>query len=98
MRASLGHPVPWSIKYVEIGNEDNLYDGETTYLEYRFQAYYDAIKAKYPDIIVMGSMVGFGQYKGAADDYHQYTTPDGFVSQFDYFDQLDDNNRTLNGK
>ncbi|KAJ5815218.1 alpha-L-arabinofuranosidase A [Penicillium riverlandense] len=98
MRASLGHPAPWSIKYVEIGNEDNLYDGEASYLAYRFQAYYDAIKAKYPDIIVMGSMVGFGQYKGAADDYHQYTTPDGFVSQFNYFDQLDDNNRTLNGE
>lgn len=97
-RASLGYPTPWKINFVEIGNEDNLYDGLDTYVAYRFKAYFDAIKTKYPDITVMESLTGMSSPKGAASDYHQYATPDGFVSQFNYFDQFPVDNRTLNGE
>ncbi|EED15681.1 alpha-L-arabinofuranosidase A [Talaromyces stipitatus ATCC 10500] len=97
-RASLGYPKPWKINYVEIGNEDNLYGGLDTYIAYRFKAYFDAITAKYPDITVMESLTGMPSPQRAASDYHQYTTPDGFVSQFSYFDQFPIDNRTLNGE
>jgi alpha-L-arabinofuranosidase len=96
-RASLGYPKPWQINYVEIGNEDNLYGGLETYIAYRFQAYYDAITAKYPHMTVMESLTGMPGPAAAASDYHQYSTPDGFVSQFNYFDQMPVTNRTLNG-
>jgi alpha-N-arabinofuranosidase len=96
-RASLGYPKPWTINYVEIGNEDNLYGGLETYIAYRFQAYYDAITAKYPHMTVMESLTGMPGPAAAASDYHQYSTPDGFVSQFKYFDQMPVTNRTLNG-
>lgn len=43
LRASLGYPEPWTIKYVEVGNEDNLGDGGASYEAYRFQAFKDTI-------------------------------------------------------
>jgi alpha-N-arabinofuranosidase len=47
-RAKDGHPAPFGLNYVEIGNEDwfdhsNSYDG-------RFTQFYNAIKAKYPNL------------------------------------------------
>jgi alpha-N-arabinofuranosidase len=48
-----GHPKPFPLHYVEIGNEDNFdksgsYDG-------RFAQFYDAIKAKYPQLKLISS-------------------------------------------
>ncbi len=48
MRAADGHPAPFPIEYVEIGNED-FFDGSGSY-NARFTALYDAIKAAYPGI------------------------------------------------
>ena len=47
-RVKDGHPAPFPLTYVEIGNEDGFdksgsYDG-------RFAQFFDAIKAKYPDL------------------------------------------------
>ena|SRR6195952_2747974 len=47
MRAKLGYPKPWKIRYVEIGNEDNLGKGGPSYKSYRFTEFFRAIKAKY---------------------------------------------------
>lgn len=47
LRAKLGYPEPWTIKYVEVGNEDNLGDGGDSYASYRFSDFYYAIHAKY---------------------------------------------------
>lgn len=58
VRASLGHPEPFELNYVEVGNEDWLSgypDGWTSYKEYRFQMFYDAIRAKYPYIQIIAS-------------------------------------------
>lgn len=46
LRASLGYPKPWKIKYVEVGNEDNLGKGGPSYKNYRFNDFFRAIKAK----------------------------------------------------
>lgn len=49
LRAAHGHPEPFNIKYIEIGNEDWF---STTY-EYRYKVFYDAIKKAYPDVIII---------------------------------------------
>lgn len=54
-RAKDGHPKPFKLRYVEIGNEDWLNNGTATYDE-RFTMFYDAIKAKYPHIQVISTM------------------------------------------
>lgn len=54
-RAALGYPDPWPIRFVEVGNEDSLSEGGPTYRKYRFEMFYNAIKAKYPDITVIVS-------------------------------------------
>lgn len=57
-RAELGHPEPFELNYVEIGNEDWLAGypgGWNSYREYRFKMFYDAIRAAYPDIQVIAS-------------------------------------------
>jgi alpha-N-arabinofuranosidase len=84
-RASLGYPEPWKIKFLEVGNEDNLNGGLPSYQKYRFNTFYDAIKAKYPDMLVFSSTPDH-YYKSSGRDYHEYTRPDWFVSQYHYFD------------
>lgn len=53
-RAKDGHPAPFKLGFVEVGNEDNLGTGGRTY-DQRFTAFYDAIKAKYPNIQVIST-------------------------------------------
>jgi alpha-N-arabinofuranosidase len=47
-RAKDGHPAPFKLTYVEIGNEDE-FDRSGSY-DARFAQFYDAIKAKYPNL------------------------------------------------
>jgi alpha-L-arabinofuranosidase len=49
-RAADGHPEPFDVPYVEIGNEDNLNRGTASYNAYRYPMFYDAIKAAYPQV------------------------------------------------
>src|SRR5579862_609434 len=48
VRAKDGHPAPFPLTYVEIGNEDGA-DKSHSY-EGRFAQFYDAIKAKHPNL------------------------------------------------
>jgi len=54
-RARDGHPQPFKLRYVEVGNEDWLNMGTASY-DGRFTMFYDAIKAKYPDIQIISTM------------------------------------------
>ncbi len=54
-RAKDGHPDPFKLTYVEIGNEDNLNNGGRTYND-RFAMFYDAIKAKYPSLQIISTI------------------------------------------
>lgn len=54
-RAKDGHPRPFPLTYVEIGNEDNLSNGLRDYEE-RFTRFYDAIKAKYPRLQIISTV------------------------------------------
>lgn len=98
LRASLGYPDPWKLRYVEIGNEDNLNDGLASYTEYRFKAFYDAIKAKYPDMVVLASTVDMEFPGDAGGDYHLYDTPDNLTVRFDLFDQYSPDHPILLGE
>ncbi|KAH8731718.1 glycoside hydrolase superfamily [Phaeosphaeriaceae sp. PMI808] len=98
-RAALGHPKPFELNYVEIGNEDWLAgfpSGWESYREYRFKMFYDAIKARYPKIQIIASAASSdpGASKGkpldypkdAIGDYHPYRQPDELVKEFNRFD------------
>ncbi|HEX9366016.1 MAG TPA: alpha-L-arabinofuranosidase C-terminal domain-containing protein [Vicinamibacterales bacterium] len=54
-RAKDGHPRPFTLTYVEVGNEDWLNMGTASY-DSRFTMFYDAIKAKYPAIRIISTM------------------------------------------
>ena len=55
-RAADGHPKPFPLTYVEIGNEDG-FDKSGSY-EGRFVQFYDAIKAKYPSLQLIATTGG----------------------------------------
>jgi enterochelin esterase-like enzyme/alpha-L-arabinofuranosidase len=55
-RVKDGHPKPFKLTYVEIGNED-WFDRSGSY-DGRFAQFYDAIKAKYPHLQII-STVGY---------------------------------------
>jgi alpha-N-arabinofuranosidase len=53
-RARDGHPAPFKLEYVEVGNEDN-FDNQPGSYESRFAQFFDAIKAKYPQLKVIAT-------------------------------------------
>jgi alpha-N-arabinofuranosidase len=55
-RARDGHPEPFKLKYIEIGNED-AFDQSGSY-EGRYAQFYDAIKAKYPALQLISTVGG----------------------------------------
>lgn len=98
VRASLGYTDAFDIPYVEIGNEDFLNDGLDTY-QSRFDMFYDAIHAAYPNITIIASTssaaesgcstsdaCGIDIPAGVYQDVHQYLPPMDFVAKFDFFD------------
>ena len=61
-RIANGHPEPYHLKFVEIGNE-NYQSGRGQQSEQyaeRYNMFYTAIKEKYPDIITIGNVESWG--------------------------------------
>jgi alpha-N-arabinofuranosidase len=54
-RAKDGHPKPFQLRFIEVGNEDWLNKGTATY-DSRLTMFYDAIKTKYPNIRIISTM------------------------------------------
>lgn len=91
LRASYGHPTPYTINFIEIGNEDNLSSGCATYAS-RFTAFYNAIHALYPSITIIASTAQASCLPsplptGAWVDIHHYLSPSAFVGLFNEFDR-----------
>ncbi|MBR3009320.1 MAG: alpha-N-arabinofuranosidase [Bacteroidales bacterium] len=63
IRARDGHPAPFPLHYVEIGNED-FFDRSGSYPN-RFKMFYEAIKTRYPQLQII-STVGFNALKSKA--------------------------------
>jgi alpha-L-arabinofuranosidase len=54
-RAAAGHPKPFNLQYIGIGNEDKItYDFRS-----RFRKIYDAVRSKYPTITIVGTVGPF---------------------------------------
>lgn len=98
MRAESGHPKPFNLKYIGIGNEDLI----TDVFEERFTMIFNAIKEKYPEITVIGTVGPF--FEGTdyvegwklADklgismvDEHYYLSPGWFLHNQDFYDKYD---------
>jgi alpha-N-arabinofuranosidase len=69
-RAQDGHPKPFKLTYVEVGNED-WFDRSGSY-DGRFAQFYDAIKKKYPHLKVISSW----GYEQPAEGSVKSRTPD----------------------
>ena len=98
MRADAGHPKPFNLKYVGVGNEDLI----TDVFEERFKMIFDAVKEKYPEIVVIGTVGPF--YEGtdydegwelatrmdvSMVDEHYYVSPGWYIHNQDYYDKYD---------
>ncbi|MBN2001312.1 hypothetical protein JW935_27455 [candidate division KSB1 bacterium] len=90
-RARDGHPEPFKLTYVEIGNEDFLNNGTRSYQgpEGRFAMFYNAIKAKYPDIQVIAT-VDPGVPHDVIDNHH-YMSPNTAIRNAHLYDNADRN-------
>ena len=92
-RVKDGHPAPFKLTYVEIGNEDFLNNGTSTYQgqEGRFAMFYNAIKAKYPDIQVIATVnPGEGIPHDVIDNHH-YMSPNTAIHNAHLYDNADRN-------
>ncbi len=94
-RIADGHPAPFKLRYVEIGNEDwfdrsNSYDG-------RFKQFREAIEAKYPNLICIStipatqypSMSVKGKEAAVVDEHYYRNAWDMWenASQYDKYDR-----------
>lgn len=99
-RAEAGHPKPFNLKYIGIGNEDMI----TEVFVERFTMIYNVVKEKHPEVTIIGTVGPF--YEGTdyeegwalADklaipmvDEHYYNTPGWFINNQDFYDRYDRN-------
>lgn len=100
LRAEAGHPKPFNLKYIGIGNEDMI----TDVFEERFTMIFKAIKTKYPEITVIGTAGPFYQGTDYVEgwnvvkklgvpmvDEHYYVPPGWFIHNQDFYDKYDRN-------
>ena len=101
MRAEAGHPAPFNLKYIGIGNEDII----STVFEERYEMICKAIREKYPDIKICGTVGPFhtpsADYLEGWDftkkhpdlqymvDEHYYESTGWFMHHQDYYDGYD---------
>lgn len=98
IRAESGHPAPFNLKYIGIGNEDLISDQ----FEERFAYIYKAVKKQYPQIKVVGTSGPFAEgtdyregwnvakkYKIDLVDEHYYVGPAWLLANQHYYDDYD---------
>ena len=99
MRARNGHPEPFGIEYLEIGNENNQPDPRQQSDHYyeRYEQFYKAIRPKYPEMKIIGNVVAWGDDNPKWNshlpvdllDEHYYRSPDWFAAAFHKYDTYD---------
>jgi alpha-N-arabinofuranosidase len=88
-RAADGHPAPFHLQYVEIGNEDFNTLARRTH-EARFAQFYDALKAAYPHLKYIATIPVKDRTPDAIDD-HYYKTSDQMAGLAHKYDNTDRN-------
>ena len=96
LRAKNGHPEPYNIEYLEIGNENNQPDPalQSDHYYERFKKFKDAVLAKYPNMHLIGNVVAWGDDNPIWDskesvellDEHYYRNPAWFAENFNKYD------------
>lgn len=85
MRAAAGHPAPFKLKYLEIGNENH----GPEYLA-RYEKFYKALKSAYPDVIyISNSHTERDGLPTEMVDEHYYSAPEFFLENDNRFDSYD---------
>lgn len=100
-RAAAGHPASFNLEYIGIGNEDKI----TPEFEERFRAVFKAVKARHPEITVIGTSGPFHsgedfekgwklakELKVPIVDEHYYTDPTWFINnqyRYDKYNRKD---------
>lgn len=98
VRAAAGHPEPFGLKYLGVGNEEEI----TPAFKERFAMIYRAVKEKHPEIVVIGTV---GPFAGGRDydegwkfarelglemvDEHYYVSPQWFWDNLMRYDRYD---------
>jgi alpha-L-arabinofuranosidase len=97
-RAAAGHPEPFKLQYLGVGNEEHI----TPLFRERFQMLHAAIKARHPEITVIGTVGPFHSGKDfeegwkiadelavAMVDEHYYERPEWFLNNLRRYDNYD---------
>jgi alpha-L-arabinofuranosidase len=84
-RAADGHPAPFAIDYVEIGNEDE-FDPTKSYPS-RYAQFYDALHAKYPSLKFIATTTQTTRPQDLIDD-HYYQSPSWFEASSHHYDTV----------
>jgi alpha-N-arabinofuranosidase len=84
-RARDGHPAPFKLEYVEVGNEDQ-FDRQTGSYEGRFAQFFDAIKAKYPKLNVVTTARVSGRNTDVLDEHYYRRSEDEMASHAHDYD------------
>lgn len=98
MRAKAGHPKPFNLKYLGIGNEDLIGD---VFME-RYLFLINGVRKAHPEITVVGTVGPFWEgsdyeygWRAAKDnditivDEHYYNSPGWYFNHRDYYDNYD---------
>lgn len=97
-RAAAGHPEPFHLEYLAVGNEDK----QTPAFRERFKLIEEAVKQKHPEITLIGTVGPFhsgedfvagwdfaNQQKLAMVDEHYYEKPEWFLENKNRYDTYD---------
>lgn len=97
-RAAAGHPESFHLQYLGIGNEEHI----TPVFRERFQMIHDAVKAKHPEISIIGTVGPFhsgedfeagwkiaNELNIAMVDEHYYEKPEWFLNNLQRYDRYD---------
>ncbi|KAK7046838.1 putative alpha-L-arabinofuranosidase A [Favolaschia claudopus] len=94
LRASLGHPDPYPLAYVEVGNED--FFAASTYT-YRWHDFVSALQPKFPNLRFIATSNTFNPILSPNPqswDQHNYNTPSWFAENSFFYDGFERNGTT----
>lgn len=107
-RVANGHAAPYHLKFIEIGNENYQADANAQSNEYaeRYKMFYNAIKAKYPDIVCIGNVEAWGtdspSWRNANPvelvDEHYYRNADWMIANYNKYDNVSRSIGIYNGE
>ena len=111
-RAAAGHPEPFNLRLMEIGNENYNFNAndnsdQSDHYAERYYQFYQAIKSRYPEMVLIGNVESWGTdnptwrnpFAVELVDEHYYRSPDWFASMYHKYDNYSrSSNKVYNGE